>query len=40
MRGAFGEQPRYYSGCECAGALILLFDNLHPETGMNLAAFG
>jgi hypothetical protein len=40
VRSAFGEQARYDAGSERAGALILFFDDLHPEARMNFTTFG
>jgi hypothetical protein len=40
VRGALGEDARDNTGRKCSGALVLLLDNLHPQTGVDLTALG
>jgi len=38
--GALGQNARDNAGRQCPSALILLLDNLHTQTGMDLTALG
>jgi hypothetical protein len=38
--GALGQNARDNTGRQCPSALILLLDNLHTQTGMDLTALG
>jgi len=40
MRGALGQDACDNAGRQCPSALILLLDNLHKQTGVDLTALG
>jgi hypothetical protein len=40
MRGALGQNARDNTGRQGSSALILLLDNLHPQTGADFTALG
>ena len=40
MRGALGQNARDNTGRQCSSALILLLDNLHPQTGVDFTTLG
>ena len=40
MRGALGQNARDNTGRQCPSALILLLDNLHPQTGVDFTTLG